>query len=309
MSNVQMTQNGTGYRNGKSETTALPAYLRTDQESRPPLPASRGEWHLIYVTPKLANELLASMHENQRKSSPPAVDRLCEQMESGEFYLTHQGSAFLADGRNVDGRHRLTAVVKSGRSVWMWMYHGLSAEAMLVVDNHRIRPDWQALFMQGHSWVTKDVVAIAQAMNGSVSATVTATKLTRQKVREFVIEHQDAILFAHPKKTVSGYSNAGIRAVVARAWYTQDRERLAEFDQCLIDGMPVSADAKHDSGALRLRSFYRERGSASAGGSQTRAMIYRKAKSALRHFLDRRCMTKLCEVQAEIFPIPGDEDK
>lgn len=74
---------------------------------------------VMTVTPKLAKEWLDRNVENNRTINHNRVKMYAEDMQAGNWKLTHQGIAFDADGRLIDGQHRLRAVIKAGVAVRM----------------------------------------------------------------------------------------------------------------------------------------------------------------------------------------------
>lgn len=64
---------------------------------------------LIFVTPKMARDWLKK-NEANRPLRPGVVERLHSAFERGEWKVTHQGIAFAASGRLLDGQHRLTFI-------------------------------------------------------------------------------------------------------------------------------------------------------------------------------------------------------
>lgn len=87
----------------------------------------------VSITPQLAVEWLKSNTGNRRLSEP-VVEAYASDMRAGAWKLTHQGIAFDASGRLIDGQHRLQAIVKAGFPVTMAVTRGLSASAQEVVD-------------------------------------------------------------------------------------------------------------------------------------------------------------------------------
>ena len=88
----------------------------------------------VLVTPAMATKWLAANTGN-RKSRPGHIRSLCAAMEAGEWKATHQGVAFGADGRLIDGQHRLLSVVRSGVSVPMVVFTGCPVDGFAVLDS------------------------------------------------------------------------------------------------------------------------------------------------------------------------------
>lgn len=92
----------------------------------------------IEVDPEFASELLASSGGNRPLSSG-LIRRLVKAINDGEWLLTHQGIAIDTGGRLLDGHHRLTAVVSSGRTVPMRITYDADPETFAVIDDGKRR--------------------------------------------------------------------------------------------------------------------------------------------------------------------------
>jgi hypothetical protein len=69
------------------------------------------------ITPEDATRYLATRSPNQRPISKDFVHKYADVMARNGWELTHQGIAFDAAGRLIDGQHRMAAVVKSSATV------------------------------------------------------------------------------------------------------------------------------------------------------------------------------------------------
>lgn len=92
----------------------------------------------VPITPLLAAVWLKSNTSN-RRISEPVVEAYASDMRAGAWKLTHQGIAFDASGRLIDGQHRLHAIIKAGFPVTMSVTRGLAASAQEVVDAQKPR--------------------------------------------------------------------------------------------------------------------------------------------------------------------------
>lgn len=102
---------------------------------------------VVDITPDMAADWLESRQfEGNRKPSRIKVDQLAAAMKAGDFLETHQGIAFDTEGRQIDGRHRLMAVVASGVTVRMWVFPDQTRDTFDVIDTGYARAATQ--FMQ-----------------------------------------------------------------------------------------------------------------------------------------------------------------
>lgn len=262
----------------------------------------RGTWTLEEISPALAKRYLEHMARN-RKLVWVRVERMARSFELGHYRLTHQGIAFNLEGELIDGQHRLSAVVESGCTLPFWVYRGESD--MMTIDTNRTRSEVDVILISGQG---------GDATVGRLQREIATAKMMRtgmgkdgcfdrQETIDFMNQHIEAITFA-----VAGLSGqcrmAPVTAVVARAYYSADHVRLAEFQAVISDGM---ATAAADVAAIKFRNLIVEK-RLQLCGYEGRAVIYKKCETALRAFLDRRNLVRIHETDAELFPIPGDAD-
>lgn len=254
---------------------------------------------LELITPKRAAEYLARNTQN-RPLMARRVETMANDMRHGRWRLTHQGIAFNCDGSLRDGQHRLAAIVASGMPVRAWVFEGLTDEAMEVIDTHRSRSVADVAHFQGLP-VGRNEVATAtrmiQEFHGD-GRTITS----RQEILDACRTHLAAIQFAHEGLGSRSYArHASIAAVVAKAYYHVDRDRLRQFCEVLSTGV-VSDPA--DSAAATLLRFLMANPAIRAGGTGTRAALSRRATAALVAFLDHRPLSRLYEATVDPWPLP-----
>lgn len=74
--------------------------------------------YIVDVTPELATSWLEG-NEFHRPVQDRSVEKYATEMTAGRWRLTHQGIAFDVDKKLIDGRHRLLAVIRSGKTIPM----------------------------------------------------------------------------------------------------------------------------------------------------------------------------------------------
>lgn len=85
------------------------------------------------VTPEKAKAWLARSR-NPRPIKPRGVRQFVDHLNNRTFELTHQGIALDEEGYQVDGQHRLTAIVETGQTVDMFVTRGINARGIIMVD-------------------------------------------------------------------------------------------------------------------------------------------------------------------------------
>ncbi len=84
-----------------------------------------------------------------RKILHAVVNRYARDMEAGNWRLTGQPIIFDSQERLLDGRHRLTAVVKAGARAQILVVRGIDPDAMHSIDTGRARTPGQILGLLG----------------------------------------------------------------------------------------------------------------------------------------------------------------
>lgn len=88
---------------------------------------------VMEITPQLAEQWLANNTHN-RHLSMRQVKRLADAMKRGEWILNGEPVQFSADGRVLNGQHRLHAVVESGVTIQSVVIRGLAPIAQETID-------------------------------------------------------------------------------------------------------------------------------------------------------------------------------
>jgi hypothetical protein len=131
-------------------------------------------------------------------------------------------------------------------------------------------------------------------MADSVRSHLQASELLREAIG-FTLEHFGT-------RAPKGIATAETRAVIARAYYSADRGRLAHFSSVLTSGVPAD---ESDYGILTLRDFLL--GTAGDGkGKAVKRIRYAKTEWALDAFLDGKVPKRLLGSNVELFPLPEE---
>ncbi len=120
------------------------------------------------VTPVLAADWLKRNRKN-RKLKTPTLEAYARDMRNGDWYLTHQGIAFDDAGNLIDGQHRLEAIVRSKKSINLFVSAGWpstigKARTMDAVDRGANRSLADQLHLQ-HGLPLKEAGRVVQIAN------------------------------------------------------------------------------------------------------------------------------------------------
>jgi hypothetical protein len=209
-----------------------------------------------------------------------------------------------SNGPLIDGQHRLLAVVESGCSQWFQIVNDAPQGVQLVVDQGRIRSAASQLSLTGALGdVSHTEVAIARSMRAGVNYTNGRHgKMTTKMLQEFISLHREAITFSVGLHGSRKGLCASIRAVLARAWYTQDRDMITAFVKVYVTGVCPRGEA--DSAAAVLAKWVSAQHS--LGSDIMKTSTYKKTQRALKAFIDGVSLAKLYDYNEELYPIPGE---
>lgn len=90
------------------------------------------------ISPDKARKYLDGNYGN-RVIRQSWVENLAGQMVRGGWTTTHQGIALAADGRLLDGQHRLLAIIRAGKPIEMLVTRNVSPESFRNIDGGRTR--------------------------------------------------------------------------------------------------------------------------------------------------------------------------
>lgn len=252
------------------------------------------------ITPRLAASYLDLNFAGNRRRSASRARRYGNVMKRGHWRVTHEGIAFNADGKLIDGQHRLQAIVDSGETVTMFVVRGLPDEVYQALGRPMVR---RIDAVATEEWIDSRVVAVGRVMLLGVRAGsgMEVAGLDEDALLTGIRQHQRALEFVmsrHHNKLIT----APVLGAVARAYYSADPERLAQFLAVLQTNEP--GDAKADHAALMLRRYITD-DKHGANSYRARADLYRRTETAISWFLaGQRVPGKLHPAERERFPLP-----
>jgi hypothetical protein len=253
-------------------------------------------WEIVTV--EKACEFIESMENMNRPVIKNRLDSYIKDRKSGKWRRTTTPIKFDYNGRMFDGQHRCWMVIETGEPFEFLVARGCDPEEREVQDTGAPRSVRDILSFRGVKVKHTDV-AVANAMARSYQLTF---KPTRQEQQEYYLRHREAIewVVGTMWKRVRGIGQAALLAPVARAWYSEDRQKLGRFLEVFREGIPTD-DSEHV--IVLLRNYALERaGNRHADHFES----YGKAERALRAYLDGERLKTLKALSQEIFPVPGE---
>lgn len=229
----------------------------------------------IFVTPEMAQEYLEKQAQN-RTLSKTHRDKLVRDILADAFTLSHQGIAFDEGSQLVDGQHRCEAIIEARHGCLMLVTRGLPTASQTNIDTGRKRSWGDIERMRGGS---------DHHMRAAIAAEMGRPKKhpSHEELNELSARHRDAIefaLLAIPGGGLKGTRKAAVLAVIAKAYYSECRERLKEFGWTIRTG--ETKDPVGDTAAIKLRNWLLIRGT-----KEDSDEIYPRTQTALMRFLAR----------------------
>lgn len=267
---------------------------------------SRTPQHIeLDVTPELAAAMLERNHPLQRRRSAARIKRYARMIKDGHWLTNPAAIIFDTEGYEIQGQHTLHAVKLSGCTIRLGIAFGYPPDTRKILDRGGIRKAHEVIAMHG-GLAGKDHVAVARGMMNGLGGDKASE--FDYLIEEFITRHGDAIEFALGSlpKRVKRLSQAAVTAVMARAYYTADRERIREFAVVLTTGaLSTGMLTPAEEGGLRLRNYLLTSDEGQTSGRGKR-YVYAKTERALKAFLDRQSLDKLYAAPSELFPLPEE---
>ena len=260
---------------------------------------------VLDVTPSMAARWLEGNTHN-RPINQGHVERLACEMKSGRWRLTHQGLAFSSSGRLLDGQHRLWAIVMADVPVKTRVFFNEPAENIECYDGGLARNNADRMSLSqrfGREIDHKHLATLRAMVRGLKQASF---RLSYGQEAELLAKHIDAISFAMKYLAMTerarGVATAVTRAVIARAWYSIEADRLIHFCTVLKTGL---ASGPQDEPIIMLRDYLVQNEKARNLAAVIRE-CYGKTERALKAHLRGENLSKLYSVVAEFFPLPEE---
>lgn len=262
------------------------------------------------VTPEKALAWLTNAARN-RTITNSVVRRYGADMETGRWTLNGQGIIFDINGKLVDGRHRLTAIVATQVEVLMLVVRGAKPEAFETMDSGRVRTLAHTLNIEGHKHAAA-VSAAARITFAYVAGVNLKFSATRSELLDLIRRHPAVETYAaaianrdHLIKSLGVPRNA-FAAVMAVANDAGDRDQeVKEF----IDGFVTGEGLFSGDPRLTLRRWLaRMRSETGVGGGRVAEPFFAatvKAWSAFANDNDLTIIRLPTLFNRETLPIEG----
>ena len=249
-----------------------------------------------WVTPEAA-KIYLSLNVGNRFLNKRAVARYTEDMKMDAWAVKPVAICFDEDGNLGNGQHTLHAIIKSGKPQLCLIAYNVPRKSIAMMDVGQKRTISDIATFVGIDFNSPRASVVKILINATPSTTQAPSF---QQLCDNHDLYKDAIdfVFQVTNNAKTTGINAITKAVAAMAWYTKDKNRIAEFLECVRTG---DATSKQDSAAIRLREVFLK---TTGGGHAVRWEQFNKTKSALDLFLKKTSASRLYGTEKNIFPYP-----
>ncbi len=267
----------------------------------------QGLWCIsAIITPAVATDWM-KYNTGNRTMKERSVETFADDQITGNWKFTHQGIAFGYDGELKDGQNRLEAVKKSGKTIRILVFIGLSDEAKGVVDTGVVRTNLDAARFAG---INATKLAISASKICEVGLIGNTKGISNMKSIQLVEKHKEAYAFLQEnllaEKPQRGIATSSVCAAIMRAYYAfkdhpKKLSRLKKFCTILNDGQYNKI--AEDIASFKLREKIRTQ---NWSGSSYARQLYKLTEEAIILFEEAKPVKTLKGVIEEAFPLPHE---
>ncbi len=255
----------------------------------------------IAITPAIAAEWLAANEANRNVCSAH-LGRIVSGINSGEFNIVGDSIKYDWNGDLIDGQHRLTAIVKTGKTLELAVVRGYDPEAKRVLDLGKKRSALDVARLQGHTEIGhRDISCFRSMLLPYCSSQNRRNLLTVAQEIELTLKFLEPIKFVTSHGFMRGkLTRTAVAGTISRAYLSGSNHlRLTQFMD-LFGGITMSGNA-YDSAATRLRESFLSR---SADRRRSLPEEFELTQSALKSFIARKSRKNICQVGGNVFETP-----
>lgn len=141
------------------------------------------------ITPEKAAALLGERNTSNRRMSATIVTKYARDMASGNWLQNGDPIRFAVDGTLLDGQHRLSAIVKAGVTLRVFVVWNLPRESQDTMDDGRKRTMANVLELDGHSThsrTTASIVRRAYLYDRGFYSSAGSANPSKQEMKEYL---------------------------------------------------------------------------------------------------------------------------
>jgi len=187
------------------------------------------------ITPEKARVMLAANTGN-RPFRPKRLRTLIDEVNSGQWKVNGDAIRFSSDGELIDGQHRLTAIIQTGKSIQTLVIRGLEPEAKYSIDLQAARTGGDMLAMNGEKNAVLISAALPHIHEYMTKGFITGNPgITPRKFPE-LMELYDTVRDLAPRCHNCKLMYPSILVALYYLFYTKDPEKAGEWVSLLNTG-------------------------------------------------------------------------
>lgn len=227
------------------------------------------------ITPEKASAYLAQNFDNNRTRSKEWIGELVREMKSDLFKLSIDAIGFDVCGRLINGQHRLTAVIESGKTQPFIVARNLPVETAQLIDVGKKRTMAQRITIGGTRMTEKQCSTVRNAMvdyQSNNTGTVTfADKIHDKLVEKVFLLHEEYLtnprILKFEGKGSAFWSSAALR-MYAQMMHQINQGHVFAHEMSPLDrsvmwleltrdgfSQEYSMNPQHDNAAILVRNM------------------------------------------------------
>jgi hypothetical protein len=218
------------------------------------------------ITPARAESFLKK-NKNNRPVKVSNILKLKNDLQQGNFKLTHQGIALDWEGNLLDGQHRLMAIVESGVTASMYVTYNCDPDIFKVIDSGSTRNTNDVLKLLGvtnYSTVASGIRLILWAWDRyAAQSSITPRKIyktyttTNAETAEFYTEHAGVLDSLTHQARALRKQNACLMqsSILAFLFLVMEKQKSVIKAHDFIQRVAVGANLQNGSVELALSKF------------------------------------------------------
>lgn len=257
-----------------------------------------------YINPAYAKQLLEQNCKN-RKLSQKTVDRYASDMKEGRWESNGQGIILTAEGKLLDGQHRMAAVVQAQCNVGMLVVRGVPEAAFHTMDSGRARTLSDVLSVRGFA-NTALLGAVARTSWTYASGAIVGYTPTKAALERFILDHD---YLSDITATVNNRLRMPSKSAIAAVLFLANEGRKFDTEvEKFVEALSTGAALYKGDPRLTLREWLMAtKGKTSSGGTHARVFFTAVAR-AWNAYAEGRELSIIRQVDAvnrQFLPIYG----
>lgn len=248
---------------------------------------------IVNVTPDQAATWLAEHNIHNRTLRESRVAQYARDMEADRWQFNGDPIRFALDGSLLDGQHRLSAVMRSGKTVPMVVIWGLANSAQETMDTGAARSMADALSLRGEQ-AAKYLAAIARRLvqyDRSVNTDGGASNPTFAEMHTYIGANPDIRRAVEVAQRSQGARLPAPPSSVGAAYFVCARKDVPSAETFFITQLIECIGLREgDAARALLRRFQNEN---LAGRQMHPDDVFRYSIQAWNHFRAGNAITKL----------------